>query len=171
MTDKVLDKFFNHLMKCEGWDKVTNDPKDPGGLTKYGISKKAYPNEDIANLTLERAKELFRRDYWKVCSCDILPDCLSVVICDTAYNCGTVTAKKILQRSLNLVDDGIFGKKTFAAVEEISKDRKALISCISLYNVKRLEYYQSLKTWQTYGKGWANRCLDTLEFAKQFLPK
>ena len=91
MTDKVLDKFFNHLMKCEGWDKVTNDPDDPGGLTKYGISKKAYPNEDIANLTLERAKELFRRDYWKVCFCDILPDCLSVVVCDTAYNCGTVT--------------------------------------------------------------------------------
>ena len=84
--ENLLNKFFNHLMTLEGGDKLVNNPKDPGGLTKFGISKRAYPNEDIENLTLARARELFLRDYWKPCYCDKLPESIAVVVCDTAFN-------------------------------------------------------------------------------------
>jgi len=41
-----------------------DDPKDPGGETKYGISKSSYPNVDIKNLTKEQAKDIYRNDFW-----------------------------------------------------------------------------------------------------------
>ncbi len=40
------------------------DPADNGGETKFGISKKAFPNVDIKNLTKEMAVELYREHYW-----------------------------------------------------------------------------------------------------------
>lgn len=39
-------------------------PLDRGGETSWGISKRRYPEEDIATVSRERAKELYRRDFW-----------------------------------------------------------------------------------------------------------
>ncbi len=39
----------------------TNDPRDPGGETNWGISKRAYPNLDIKNLAMEEAKRIYKR--------------------------------------------------------------------------------------------------------------
>lgn len=75
-------------------DGYVNDPNDPGGETKYGISKRAYPNEDIKNLTLARALELYYRDYWYVASAEAFP--LNVCVLDCAVNNGTKTAKQFL---------------------------------------------------------------------------
>lgn len=76
-------------------DGYTNDPNDPGGETKYGISKKAYPNLDIKNLTLGDALNLYYRDYWWVGSAEAFP--LDVCVLDCAVNQGTKTAKGFLQ--------------------------------------------------------------------------
>lgn len=65
-----------------------NDPKDPGGETKFGISKRAYPDEDIANLTLERAKELYRRDRWDFCHCEGMSWEMALCVFDAAVNQG-----------------------------------------------------------------------------------
>lgn len=74
----------------------TNDPRDPGGETKWGISKRAYPNLDIKNLTLDKAFELYKTDYYDIyktlktypVDLDTLPISLAVVIFDTGVNCG-----------------------------------------------------------------------------------
>lgn len=50
-------------LKFEGI--LSNDKYDAGGLTKFGISKRAYPKLDIVNLTVEDAKKIYERDYWK----------------------------------------------------------------------------------------------------------
>lgn len=65
-----------------------NNPRDPGGETKFGISKRAYPNEDIQNLTLERARELYRRDYWDKCGLDALSWEMALIEFDAAVNQG-----------------------------------------------------------------------------------
>ena len=64
MTSRVFDLIHSKTLALEGGGKVTNNPSDRGGLTKYGISQKAFPNEDIANLTLERARQLAYDTYW-----------------------------------------------------------------------------------------------------------
>ena len=51
-----FDDAFDRLIGHEGG--YTSGIGDPGGETKYGISKRAYPNEDIRNLSLARARQL-----------------------------------------------------------------------------------------------------------------
>ena len=68
----------------EGGEKYTNDPDDPGGETKYGISKRAHPTEDIKNLSYERAAQLYRPGYWF----EGLSEPLATVAFDTAVNVG-----------------------------------------------------------------------------------
>lgn len=51
-----------------------NDPYDPGGETKYGICKRSYPNLNIKELTLEEAKKIYHRDFWKRGKFEDVPD-------------------------------------------------------------------------------------------------
>ena len=74
-----------------------NDPADPGGETKYGISKRAYPRVDIKNLTKAQARDIYYRDYWKRVDGDNLPAGLDLAVFDTAVNCGVSVARSFLQ--------------------------------------------------------------------------
>lgn len=57
--------FEEAVHKLLGIEKGTVDhPQDRGGLTKWGISARRYPEEDIATLSQARAIELYRRDFW-----------------------------------------------------------------------------------------------------------
>ena len=61
-------------LSLENEGGYANDPNDPGGETNFGISSCAYPNEDIKNLTIERARYLYKRDYWYPLRLDTLVD-------------------------------------------------------------------------------------------------
>ena len=87
------------IIKVEGG--YVNDPDDPGGETKYGISKRAYPKLDIKNMTKDLAREIYKRDYWDACGCDDLPPGLDVAAFDAAVNMGRLTAIAILKQSRN----------------------------------------------------------------------
>jgi lysozyme family protein len=76
-----------------------NDPNDPGGETKYGISKKAYPNVDIKNLTIDGAKAIYKRDYWDAINADSLPPAVRYAAFDTAVNMGVGIARRFVQES------------------------------------------------------------------------
>lgn len=78
-------------------DGYSNDPHDPGGETKFGISKRAYPKLDIKNLTLSDALSLYYTDYWYTAKSLEFP--LNVCVFDCAVNQGTKTAKQFLQAS------------------------------------------------------------------------
>lgn len=97
-----------------------NDPADPGGETKYGISKRAHPDVSIADLTIEGAFAIYKTYYWDKLSLD---GCESQIIAnelfDTAVNLGVHKAAVILQEALNvcygsdeLVTDGLIGPRT-----------------------------------------------------------
>jgi len=75
-------------------DGYVNDPHDPGGETKYGISKRAYPNVDIKGLTLDAAINIYYRDYWPIASSLTFP--LNVCVFDCAVNQGQKRAAKFL---------------------------------------------------------------------------
>lgn len=71
-----------------------NDPDDPGGETKYGISKRAFPDEDIKNLTEERAEELYYMNYWWPMCCDLLLYPNNLILFDTAVLHGVYRTQK-----------------------------------------------------------------------------
>jgi lysozyme family protein len=93
-----------------------NNPADPGGETKYGISKRQYPDLDIQNLTLEQAMEIYRRDFWDP-AWEALPQEVATKLLDMAVNMGRETAVKIVQRAAGVVPDGKLGPLTTAAIQ------------------------------------------------------
>lgn len=99
---------------------VVDDPDDPGGLTKYGITQRYFPTTDIAHLTEDEAKEIFRTYYWLRTHCDRLPYWLAVAVADGAFNQGASTTVYNLQRALNTLPDGKMGPKTMEAIADAS---------------------------------------------------
>ena len=115
----TFDEIIEQVIKHEGG--LVDDPNDSGGETNFGISKRAYPDEDIKELTVERAKELYKRDYWDRFKCGQLPDRIRHIYFDMCVNMGGGRATKILQeacnsKNSNKIDvDGGIGKNTIKA--------------------------------------------------------
>ena len=78
-----------------------NDPADIGGETKFGISKNAYPNLDIANITEAQAAEIYKRDYWDAINADQLPANIREAAFDAAVNQGVDWTKQALAQAGN----------------------------------------------------------------------
>jgi len=145
--DQVFDKLINH----EGG--YVFNPHDPGGETKFGISKRSYPHLDIHSLTLADAKAIYRRDYWDRAQCDKMPPELAFDVFDAAVNSGIGQAIRWLQRSIGVADDGYVGPLTIRAL--VRDDDPSAVQ--ARFNGHRLEFMTHLSTWQTFGKGWARR--------------
>ena len=139
----------------------TLDPNDPGGETNFGISKKAYPNEDIKNMTVDRASQIYERDYWIPCHCDQLPAPFAIAVFDTAVNQGTGTATKILQRALKLTADGIIGPNTLNAANSAGP------RAVKLFLAERLASYARLMAAQSnllvFAVNWSFRVVSLAE--------
>lgn len=155
-----FDRAFEILVDPQHEGAYVNDPKDPGGETKFGVSKRSYPGEDIANLTLERAKQIYARDFWGPAGCDAVPDLVKYQLFDMAVNMGPKTSIKLLQRAVGAADDGILGPKTLQRVQ----------SAGDAWLLRRLQaaairYYATLPTWPAYGRGWMNRLATNMENA------
>lgn len=137
--DNEFERAIKFVLKWEGG--YTNNPKDPGGETKYGISKKSYPTIDIKNLTLNRAKEIYHQNYWLKADCDKLSFPFNLIVFDTAVNCGVRRAKKFMTNSLGWQD----------------------------YLFNRIEFYAGLKTAKYFLRGWINRVIDLYKEIKLWI--
>lgn len=129
-----------------------NDPKDPGGETNYGISKRAYPNENIKGMTRSRAAVIYRRDYWNKVRGDDLPSGLDLVAFDAAVNSGVSRGAKWLQMALGVPADGVIGNKTLSAAAIAHPTTVINRACDY-----RMAFLRQLGTWGRFGKGWSNR--------------
>lgn len=131
---------------------LSDDPGDPGGLTKFGISQRAYPDVDIRNLTREGAIEIYHSDYWNPVRGDELPPGVDLMVFDMGVNAGVARSVKILQRCIGVNDDGVIGGETRDAAA--AADRVKLISALG---AAQLAYYEALPGWAEFGKGWGGR--------------
>jgi len=140
------------ILKFEGG--YVDDPLDPGGETKFGISKRSYPDLDIAGMTKEKAREIYREDYWDKLNCDALPPAIRLIVFDAGVNHGVHWAARALQSLANVKLDGNIGPITAAAVGELNA-RKTLLR----YAQKRKDYYWQNRMFFRFGKGWITRLL------------
>lgn len=93
------------ILKSEG--DYVNDPDDRGGETKFGISKRSYPNENIKALTRERAEAIYKRDFWDKIGGDHLKNQqIADLLVDSAVNEGVVPAIKRAQKIVNIQPTG-----------------------------------------------------------------
>jgi lysozyme family protein len=94
--DKEFARCIPFIFEEEGG--YVNHPSDPGGETNYGISKRAFPNLDIKNLTKKDAMLIYYERYWLFVA-DKLEWPLNLVVLDCAVNQGTGKAKRYLEMS------------------------------------------------------------------------
>ncbi|MBB5210116.1 glycoside hydrolase family 108 protein [Microbulbifer hydrolyticus] len=145
----------------EGGSKYTNDKDDPGGETKFGISKRAFPDLDIKNLTKPQAEDTYKTYYWdKIFGDQIQSQIIAENYFDTAVNMGAVTATKLVQVSLELEVDGIIGPNTLAALNNCDESL-----FLSKFTISKISRYASIcnndRVMSKYLLGWINRTLET----------
>lgn len=122
-----FDEACDLVLTFEGG--YSNDPRDPGGETKFGISKRAYPNVDIASLTVADAREIYRRDYWLPVIAETQDSVLRLLAFDAAVNHGVARAVSWLRMYRTPME----------------------------FMAYRLMFYSDLETWPTFGRGWTRR--------------
>jgi lysozyme family protein len=152
---------FNLMLKSEGG--YVNNPADPGGMTNLGVTKATWENwvgrasdeAEMRNLTPEKVEPLYKKKYFDAVRGDELPVGLDYLLFDFAVNAGAGRAIKTLQSAVGVTPDGGFGPMTMAAVQAI--DPKELIESFSQ---AKEDFYRSLPTFATFGRGWLNRVAD-----------
>jgi lysozyme family protein len=135
-----------------------NHKNDRGGETKYGISKRSYPNEDIKNLTVERAVEIYKRDFWDRSGVERLPFHLRYQVFDMCVNHGAHNAIRMLQRASKVMDDGKIGSNTIKASEaiknvDLAHSRMSFFAAIVRNSTNQVSFLE----------GWVNRCFKVLK--------
>ena len=139
-----------------------NNPNDPGGRTKEGVIQRVYdgwrrrkglPLRSVYDMEAAERDDIYRNQYWVAVRGDELPAGVDLAVYDGAVNSGPAQAIKWLQRALGITVDGHIGEATLRALEECT-DVDGLIGRIC---ARRLAFMQSLRTWPTFGKGWARR--------------
>lgn len=142
----TLEAVFPETMKWEGGARYTNDPRDPGGPTKYGITQKtlaarrgrSVSAEDVQALGLDEARAIYKRDYWDKTGphgADYLPAGLDACLFDISVNSGIGRARQWYPLAA--------GKDAINAIKTIS--------------ARRMTFLRGLKTFAVYGRGWSRR--------------
>ena len=156
----MFDGFIDRVLSHEGG--YVNLATDPGGETKFGISKRSYPNIDIKALTREEAISIYRRDFWDRVQGDKLPRAVAFQCLDAAVNHGIGNAIRWLQRAAQVADDGHIGPLTLANIA-----RSEPADLVLRFNAERLRFYAKLQTFDHFGRGWINRVAGNLDYAAQ----
>jgi len=157
---EIFMRCMNIILINEGG--YVNNPSDLGGETKFGISKRSFPNEDIKNMTIGRAIELYYYNYWIPMDLAGINNAeLVLQILDFGINTGIRTAIRLIQKIAGVEKDGIMGPVTRRAINNFSGD------ILLLYKYGRREHYRSLvknnPQLNIFLKGWLKR-IDKTKF-------
>ena len=164
--DKCLETILHH----EGG--YVNHPKDPGGETNLGVTKRVYleygGTKDMKDLTVEDVAPIYKKGYWDKMKGDDLPNGLDLCVFDFGVNAGPGRAAKYLQTMIGTVADGGIGPNTLAKLKEYV-DEHGLAKSIDNYQEARQAYYEKLSTFATFGRGWTRRVDETTQLAKTMI--
>lgn len=147
-----------YVLESEGG--FVDDPRDPGGATNKGVTQAVYddyrkliakPKQSVRFITNAEVGEIYKHQYWDAVKGDLLPKGLDYVVFDYAVNSGVVRAIKNLQGVLGVVQDGMIGVRTIAAIP------KPCSTVIAKLCETRLGFLHGLRTWIYYGRGWSAR--------------
>jgi lysozyme family protein len=167
---KCLETILHH----EGG--YVNHPKDPGGMTNLGVTKRVYEEwvgysvseNTMQNLKKEDVAPIYKKNYWDRVKGDQLPEGLDLCVFDFGVNAGTGRAAKYLQTMIGTVADGGIGPNTLKKLDEYVKEH-GLNETIKSYQVERQKYYESLSTFETFGRGWTKRVIETTRLALEMI--
>ena len=158
--DKNFKMALEFVIRWEGF--ISNDVRDPGGMTLWGIS---YRSHKEAVLEMERlindlpqkkdeafkiAEDIYYNNYWLKSGCDKLPSPFNIIVFDTAVNLGRSRAKEFFDECFNY--NTVENLGTFSWQD---------------YLFRRIAFYTKCKNANIYLKGWTNRVIALYHFVKK----
>ena len=167
-----FDECLKMLLKHEGG--YVNHRSDPGGRTNLGVTQAVYEDwvghpvteDDMRALTPEDVAPIYKNNYRDKVRGDDLPAGVDWCAFDWAVNSGSGRPAKAIQRAVGATQDGAIGPMTLQSVADL--DPEKIIQ--SVYHTRQ-KFYENLKTFKTFGKGWTRRNKETLETALAMVSK
>ena len=170
MAKENWQKCLETILHHEGG--YVNHPKDPGGETNLGVTKRVYEDwggtKEMKDLTVEDVSPIYKKNYWDRVKGDHLPAGLDLCVFDFGVNAGTGRAAKYLQKMIGTTPDGGIGPMTLVKLKEYV-DAKGVEHTVKLYQMGRQKYYESLSTFSTFGRGWTRRVEETTALALKMI--
>lgn len=154
---QTVEQIAAQIVAREGG--YVNDPDDPGGATKYGVTIGTMRRlgldlnrdgridaNDVKALTRAQAQQIFVEHYFRRPRIAELPGPVQASVFDMYVNAGA-NAVKILQRLLSRMgfatrDDGVIGPQTIAAAQQAAKAAPQHFR--DAYGIARRNYYYAL---------------------------
>jgi len=161
-----FEECMARLLHHEGG--YVDHPDDPGGETNLGVTRAVYEqyagrqvmDGEMEGLTHDDVYPIYKENYWDRVRGDDLPSGVDWAVFDWGVNSGTSRAAKALQRIIGVEQDGGIGPMTLQAVASIEP-----ADIIDQMHYMREEFYRSLSTFDTFGRGWLRRNDETKEQA------
>lgn len=158
------------VAESEGGD--SDHPSDPGGKTRWGVTQRTYhawlrskgmPLQDVETMDAYAAAMIYWERYWVQGECGLLIRPLAIAHFDAMVQHGpggrgtggAVGATHLLQRALEVKDDGIIGPKTRSAMRNAKGSR-----AYDLLLERLLHYWRILDNrpdLRVFSRGWRNR--------------
>ena len=160
MVAETYDAAMVRVFADEGG--YTNDPKDPGGATNWGITiydarKYWLPNAtpaDVRAMPKSVASEIYRKHYADPILYDQLPAGADYSELDAAINSGIGRAIPWMGKAAG-ANVAVTTAAVALAHANNAPDKVALIQ---RYWQIRLSFLHGLRTWSHFGPGWGKRC-------------
>ena len=166
MSAENYDKCLETILHHEGG--YVNHPEDPGGETNMGVTKRVYEDfggtKDMKDLGFDDVAPIYKQNYWDRVKGDKLPTGLDLCVFDFGVNAGTGRSAKYLQALIGTTVDGGIGPNTLLAVDTYVEE-VGIEEAIRGFQQKRQDFYESLDTFKTFGRGWTRRVDETTELA------
>ena len=161
---KNFEKSLEMLLHHEGgyvWH-----PEDPGGETNHGVTRAVYEqwvnrqvmDGEMKALTHADVAPIYKKNYWDKLKGDDLPSGLDFAAFDWGVNSGTGRPAKVIQRYVTAAQDGAIGRQTLGLIAENNP-----ADIIQYLYEQRQKFYERLKTFETFGRGWTRRNQETLK--------
>ena len=160
-----MSDLIDDIIAREGGAKATNNPKDKGGRTQYGIAEHANPKAwQDGKVTYEEARAIYDAKYVRGPGFDKVTDeKLQAQLVDFGVTSGPSIAIAKVQGILKVDQDGILGPKTLSAIN--SSDPVILSNKLALERVKMIGRIVAKNPSQaTFLNGWLNRALEFMRF-------
>lgn len=157
---------FDFLIKSDVEGELSDLKDDRGGLTKFGLSERTYPNLDIRNLTKDDAKKIYQKDWWSILYNDISSQKIVNALFITIINVGARPGHILMQKAINVLIkddievDGLFGLETLDALNKCDPDQ-----LLNTFTLILIQYYYNLDVGRgnnrltSYLRGWVRRAL------------
>ncbi len=139
-----FERTMKFVLRWEGGSRITRDPDDPGGTTRFGISKRANPTVNIETLTRERALEIYRKKYWDRLGCDKMQWPMCLVVMDYGLHSGVKTVRSLRSNLAQVV-----------ASERSPRSRAYRLNAARMAFLLRIA--ERRKKSRKYMRGWMNR--------------